>query len=129
MTIDVTHRMCSLLFQTGQSVDSSLETGSLYLRPPATRSVRINNIATQATARKCILPFRDNCLFCSYFLTILILLECTQSPDNLFHAFTDLWEKEYFLTSNLLCPVSSVKSCKYKVIPSQVCHSRPCRLI
>ena len=37
---------------------------------------------------KCIL--RDNCLLCTrlfiLFLNILILLECTQSADNLFHS-------------------------------------------
>ena len=32
------------------------------------------------------------------FLNILILLECTQSADNVFHLFTVLWEKR---TSNL----------------------------
>ena len=41
---------------------------------------------------KCILPLRDNCLFI-LLLTILALLECTQSADNLFHSFPVLWEK------------------------------------
>ena len=44
---------------------------------------------------KCILPLRDNCLFWHY--TLLTLLDCTQSSDNLFHSFPVLWEKEYFL--------------------------------
>ena len=44
------------------------------------------------------------------------LLECTQSADNLFHSFTVLWEKENFLTSNLPCPFSSVKSCPLVVL-------------
>ena len=35
---------------------------------------------------------------------IVILLKCTQSADNVFHSFTVLWEKEFFLTNNLLCP-------------------------
>ena len=44
-------------------------------------------------------------------LNILILLECTQSADNLFHSFTVLWETEYFLKSSLLYLSTSVKSC------------------
>ena len=51
------------------------------------------------------------------FLNILILLECTQSADNLFHSFTVLWEKEYFLTSNLLCPFAKAKSCPLVLLP------------
>ena len=31
----------------------------------------------------------------------------------LFHSFTVLWEDEYFLTSNLLCLFTSVKSCSF----------------
>ena len=41
----------------------------------------------------------------------VILLECTQPADNLFHSCLVPWEKEYFLTSNLLCPFTSVKTC------------------
>ena len=33
------------------------------------------------------------------------LLACTHSVDNLFHTLMVLWEKENFLTSNLLCEV------------------------
>ena len=33
------------------------------------------------------------------------------TADNLFHSFMVLWEKQFFLTSNLLCPFSSMKSC------------------
>ena len=48
---------------------------------------------------KCILLLQDNCLI--MFLDILILLECTQSADNVLHSFTVLLEKEYFPTSDL----------------------------
>ena len=41
----------------------------------------------------------------------------TQSADNLFHSFTILWENEYFLTSNLLCPFTSARSCPLVVLP------------
>ena len=48
---------------------------------------------------KCILLLQDNCLI--MFLDILLLLECTQSADNVLHSFTVLLEKEYFPTSDL----------------------------
>ena len=47
---------------------------------------------------------------------LLTLLECTQSADNLLHPFTVLWEKEYFLKSNLFCPFTSVKSCPLVIL-------------
>ena len=54
------------------------------------------------------------------YLNILILLECTQSDDNLFHLFTVLWENDYFLTSNLLCPFTSVKLCPLVRLPALI---------
>ena len=49
----------------------------------------------------------------------IILPECTQSADNIFHLFPLLWGKEYFQTSNigLLCPFTSVKSCPIVLLP------------
>ena len=65
---------------------------------------------------KCILPLRDNDLCCK-LLNILTLLECTQLAGNLFHSFKVLWEKEFFLKSNLLSPFNSVKSCPLVILP------------
>ena len=48
---------------------------------------------------------------------VVEMLECTQSADNLPHSFTVLWEKEYFLKSNLFCPFTSVKSCPLVILP------------
>ena len=50
------------------------------------------------------------------FLNILTLLACTHSVDNLFHTLMVLWEKENFLTSNLLCFFTSVKLCPLVVL-------------
>ena len=57
---------------------------------------------------KCILLLKDNCLI--LFLDILILLECTQSADNVLHSFTVLLEKEYFPTSDLPIHLREVMS-------------------
>ena len=35
---------------------------------------------------------------------------CIQSVDQLFHTLMVLWDNEYFLTFNLLCPFTSIKS-------------------
>ena len=43
------------------------------------------------------------------FLTILTLLACTHSSDNLFHTLMVLCENENFLTSNLLWEWTSAK--------------------
>ena len=49
---------------------------------------------------------------------ISIVLECTQqAADNSVHSSTVLWEYGYFLTSNLLCPFNSVKSCLLILLP------------
>ena len=40
--------------------------------------------------------------------SLLTLLACTQSVENLFHTLMVLWENEYFLTSNLLCFFTSM---------------------
>ena len=45
------------------------------------------------------------------YTILLTLRACTHSVDNLFHTLMVLWEKENFLTSNLLCFFTSVKLC------------------
>ena len=55
----------------------------------------------------------SHCAFTTYlstlFLSVLTLLVCTQSVDNLYHALTVLWENEYLVTYNLLCCFTSLK--------------------
>ena len=55
----------------------------------------------------------SHCAFTTYlstlFLSVLTLLACTQSVDNLYHALTVLWENEYLVTYNLLCCFTSLK--------------------
>ena len=46
--------------------------------------------------------------------TLVHVLECIQSADDLLHVFIGLWQKEYFLTSN---PFSSAKSSPLVLLP------------
>ena len=69
------------------------------------------NVRTRACSRTSIARTRQAALTPNVRGKELILLACTQSVDNLFHALMVLCENEYFLTSNLLCSFTSVKLC------------------
>ena len=90
-----------------------------HLRWQPTRKLIAYRESTHEYYSKCDLPLfyvypaltRYSMYLSILFLNIVSLLACTHSVDNLFQTLMVLWENENFLTSNLLCFITSVKLC------------------